>query len=1173
MGYLNLKKKRNLIMLIFILAFTFLLFLPTIANAQVTEAWIQRYNSPNNQYDIGKDIEVDSNRNVYVAGDASGFGTLQDYATIKYDENGNQLWMKRYNGPSDDLDSINDLAIDASGNVYVTGNSWDTNSDYLTIKYDTNGNELWVKRYNGPGNSFDMAMAVIVDMSGNVYVAGYSYGGGGTNDYATIKYDSAGNEVWVRRYDGPASGTDEARCMVVDTGGNVIVSGSSTDFSGKEDIATIKYDTNGNQLWIERYNSPANEADIVQDITIDSSDNLYLTGCSDIVGGGAMYDYTTVKYDSAGNMLWARQYDAVNGWDMARAIDVDSMGNAYVTGGSEATPLTNDKDCATIKYDSAGNVVWIRRYDGPVNGWDEACCITVSSIGNIYIVGKSGLISGEPGPNYVTIGYDVNGNMLWSKEYNGPGNGGDFANCIVLDTDENIYITGESWGGATGMDFATIKYIPTSDSQPPDSFTLNLPANGATVNKPYPYFSWNPSSDSGSGLAKYQLYIDGSLARDNIVDWTAAVPVNALSNGSHTWFVRAWDNAGNYTDTATRSFTVNAGAGKIVFTSNRDGNYEVYVMNADGSNQTSLTNNSAYDWQPALSPDGNKIAFVSYRDGNDEIYTMNTDGTNLIRVTNHSSADWEPIWSPDGSKIAFSSERDGNLEIYVMNSDGTGLMRLTSNTDEDRGPVFSPDGRKIVFQSDSVGNREIFMMNTDGSNQINLTNNLDFDSDPSWSPSGSMIAFYSNRDLNTEIYLMNQDGTGQSRLTNDLFYDTHPSFSNDGTRIAFQRNMNENNEIYIMDLDGSGQTNLTNNSADDSWPKCGSGLLTGDTAPPSTPTLSGSASSSTQINLSWTASTDNVGVAGYRIYNADTHALLATTTSTSRSFSGLSPNTTYRYYVKAYDAANNYSDASNTVAITTPSATPGGPTGIVAKVGDMKNTLSWNPVSNATYNVYRSTSSTGMYFLITSSPISSTSYTDEPGTKGIYYYKISSVVSGVESSLSAAVEANFVDMTKSVSTSGGTLDALNGAVKTEVPSDALSESKDIAVVQISAPASAPTGLRFVSNAYDFGPSGTSFDSNHPVTITLKYNETMTDPSKIDVYWHDGSSWQKIADGRTVNTTNNTISVDTTHFTPFVVMSSGYGVSTGYNTNIFILTALSAIAGGILLIGKLKFIMI
>jgi Tol biopolymer transport system component len=129
---------------------------------------------------------------------------------------------------------------------------------------------------------------------------------------------------------------------------------------------------------------------------------------------------------------------------------------------------------------------------------------------------------------------------------------------------------------------------------------------------------------------------------------------------------------------------------KIVFTSNRDGNQEIYSMNADGSGQTRLTNNPAPDYGPYWSPDGSKIVFQSERDGNSEIYVMNADGTSQTRLTNDTAVDSSPAWSPDGTQIAFHSNRSGNFEIFAMNPDGTGQRQLTSNTALDKFPDYQP---------------------------------------------------------------------------------------------------------------------------------------------------------------------------------------------------------------------------------------------------------------------------------------------------------------------------------------------------------------------------------------------------------------------------------------------------------------------------------------------------
>ena len=172
---------------------------------------------------------------------------------------------------------------------------------------------------------------------------------------------------------------------------------------------------------------------------------------------------------------------------------------------------------------------------------------------------------------------------------------------------------------------------------------------------------------------------------------------------------------------------------KIAFVSVRDGNFEIYVMNTDGSSPKRLTNNPYNDESPSWSPDESKIAFMSNRDDNHEIYVMNSDGSNQINLTNNPAWEDAPSWSPDGNRIAFESKRDGNFEIYVMNTDGSSPKRLTNNPGEDRSPSWSPSGDKITFGSIRDNSWEIYIMNSDGDNQINLTNTRNGNLSPSWS--------------------------------------------------------------------------------------------------------------------------------------------------------------------------------------------------------------------------------------------------------------------------------------------------------------------------------------------------------------------------------------------------------------------------------------------------------
>ncbi len=257
----------------------------------------------------------------------------------------------------------------------------------------------------------------------------------------------------------------------------------------------------------------------------------------------------------------------------------------------------------------------------------------------------------------------------------------------------------------------------------------------------------------------------------------------------------------------------------ILFVSERDGNREIYTMNADGTNVQRLTNNEAYDYPYAWAPEDSRILFVSTRDGNSEIYTMNADGTNVQRLTDNDASDDYPLWSPDGSRILFVSTRDGNSEIYIMNADGTDVKRLTDNNVFDNNPLWSPDGRHILFESTRDGNSEIYIMNADGTDVQRLTDNDAYDYPYDWSSDGSRILFLSQRDGNREIYTMNAEGTDVQRLTNNNINDWPTAWSPDGSRISFVSTRDGNDfEIYTMNADGTDVKRLTNNDVDDRHP-------------------------------------------------------------------------------------------------------------------------------------------------------------------------------------------------------------------------------------------------------------------------------------------------------------------------------------------------------------------
>jgi Tol biopolymer transport system component len=266
--------------------------------------------------------------------------------------------------------------------------------------------------------------------------------------------------------------------------------------------------------------------------------------------------------------------------------------------------------------------------------------------------------------------------------------------------------------------------------------------------------------------------------------------------------------------TRTPSSPGSGPGGLIAFASDEDGDFEIWVMGADGSGRQPLTDHDAADLSPAWSPDGNRIAFVSNRDGNDEIYVMNAGGSGVRRLTQTADASERfPAWSPDGKQISFDSDRGGNWDVYVMASDGSDVRRLTEHPSEDWISSWSPDGQRLVFESKRDGNYEVYVMKADGSDLQRLTRNAVHDGGPKWSPDGSSIAFFSRRDGNLEIYTMDADGGHVARLTDQPAEDSFPSWSPDGARVVFTSGGAGHDAIYVMDADGGNVRPLTDNGA------------------------------------------------------------------------------------------------------------------------------------------------------------------------------------------------------------------------------------------------------------------------------------------------------------------------------------------------------------------------
>ncbi|MCA1566649.1 MAG: DUF11 domain-containing protein [Acidobacteria bacterium] len=338
---------------------------------------------------------------------------------------------------------------------------------------------------------------------------------------------------------------------------------------------------------------------------------------------------------------------------------------------------------------------------------------------------------------------------------------------------------------------------PTFDPYAPNNSVYHdLFIAGAPVPTPTPAVSGN------NPLIAYTTYRDGnSEIYARRADGTAQ---SNLSNNPTEDSDFAWSPDGShlaFTRTDPMNFTT-----------------ELYVSDADGSNQTRLTQTAdGYEAEPAWSPDGTRIVFArqSTLDYTTSLFVIDADGSNLLRLT-EGVADYDPAWSPDGQKIAFShtpiTGGAASTSLYLINPDGTNLRALSASTSADYEPVWSPDGSKVAFISYRNGNREIFVMNADGTGQTPLINDSPgSDYAPRWSPNGQKIAFYriNSDSYGAGIYIVNADGTGLIHFGGDAEFNTEPDWSPDGTRLAF-RSQRNGGSLDLINADGTGRVDLTN---------------------------------------------------------------------------------------------------------------------------------------------------------------------------------------------------------------------------------------------------------------------------------------------------------------------------------------------------------------------------
>jgi hypothetical protein len=404
-----------------------LLSFPALTRGETSvQDWVQRYNGPGNGSDWAYAVAVDSSNNVVVTGYASSSGSGRLFATLKYSSTGMPLWTNLYHGPGTGDDTARAVVVDVNNDVIVTG--WSQGSgggvDYATIKYSSGGVPLWTNRYNATGNGYDQPNALALDSSNNVVVTGWC-----NSDYATIKYSGDGVPLWTNRYNGPGNGTDRTYAVGVDRSDNVIVTGVSQGSGGSYDYATIKYSSAGIPLWTNRYPNPGTDYYIPFVAAVDRSNNVVVIGSvsaikysslgvplwtnlfssicgsfyghagavdgnDDVIVAGDSHaiadnaDYVTIKYSGAGALLWTNSYNGPgNAEDWMYAAAVDRHNNVVVTGWSMGS--SGNFDYATIKYSGDGVPLWTNRYNGIGSTNNGSGALAFDQTGAVLVTGWS----------------------------------------------------------------------------------------------------------------------------------------------------------------------------------------------------------------------------------------------------------------------------------------------------------------------------------------------------------------------------------------------------------------------------------------------------------------------------------------------------------------------------------------------------------------------------------------------------------------------------------------------------------------------------------------------------------------------------------------------------------------------------------------------------------------
>jgi uncharacterized delta-60 repeat protein len=430
-----------------------------------TILWSREFSAPGNGPDEAKKVLIHPNGNIIVTGYGNNKSVGNDFWTMALTPTGDTLWTNLHNSSATNLyDEANDMAIDSNGNIFVVGDSDNdptmvTNHDYMIIKISATGAFLWEKKKNGAGNAEDRCLGVDIDSNNDIYVTGRS-SNGADDDYLTMKYNNAGTLVWSDVVDN--GGTDRAVDIEVASNNNIYVTGRS-DNGTDDDYYSLIYNTTGTVMAQSIYDYAGDDRPVA--LTTFPNGDFAVTGKSDgNITAAIDNNAVTVKFNSAGNILWSASFSNVAlADDLPTSIASDASGNVAITGYSDTDASINiNNELFIAAYSPSGTTLstYISNNGAGVIGDDIGYAIQYKNANTLSVAGCYSLNDVVNAQSASYMEYAVGSNALtYSTLFNGQGDNTDNVRDIAVDAAGNSYVCGYTVGNLTSRDFFVAKVL------------------------------------------------------------------------------------------------------------------------------------------------------------------------------------------------------------------------------------------------------------------------------------------------------------------------------------------------------------------------------------------------------------------------------------------------------------------------------------------------------------------------------------------------------------------------------------------------------------------------------------------------------------------------------------------------------------------------------------------